>query len=674
MTHDDHRDREGFWPGWTVQSAALLAFTGLAFGLAIIAVGITLFAGPERMRSELVASLIQVLLIAMAVCAIFAWLNPANTALLARGFKHVLSIQRAAVGSFGIASAATVAILVFVALSAMFSTEVEHGLYLLAAIEFLLKLAAISAIIVLITMRRPAQVVVTPADPAAPVVVDEPERGRLEFGSLTFAFGLVVIAGLVVPTDDLMRLANMFFGGDKKVEDYLPQRSVVTVDDGLSEAMVDAIEDMPWLSAELAVLNSQDRNEVALGMQAQIESVLYGVEVENAKRVGAWPLLEAICYGRHDTMIFANADNKVLAEHLAYLSVEGLVEYPYGDVNAIELTRHGALAMSKYLDKNSLPACDLPDPVGDEPTSMGTTASPAIIARVNRIDPSQVDQTISGASSVQEIEIASGAVFRLSLSPGNYRASLQAIGSVDPFLQLFDANGELVDENDDSGFTGAFDSELRFTIVPGGKYYLRASSYDGRQGSARLVVQDAAIELDPTVDFSAQQIAREAPVTPLGEIAVVPPDGAAFSYQATETGEHAFTFAPASESDQSGVDLVGVLFRLDGDQLTEIASDDDSGSNGLLPLVTASLEEGKNYILVLKHFERLLATQTSVVVTIDYPSGSSNGVPSPDPGLPVEPTPTDPEAPAALAPPQVDNPSGSGGSQSDPSLPLGPPA
>ena len=648
MAHDDHQG-DGVGLGLTVQAVALLAFIGLALGITIIAIGIALFSEPERLRSELIVNVIQVLLIAMAVSGVFAWLNRANTDLLARGFKHLLSIQRAAVGSFAIASAATVAILIFVALSAMFATEVEHGLYLLRAIEFLLKLAAISAIIVLITMRRPAQTVVVPANPAAPAVVEEPEQGRLEFGSLTFAFGLVVIAGLVVPTDDLMRLANMFFGGDKKVEDYLPQRSVVTVEDGLSEAMVDAIEDMPWLSAELAVLSSQDRNEVALGMQAQIESVLYGVEVENAKRVGAWPLLEAICYGRHDTMIFANSDNKVLAEHLAYLSVEGLVEYPYGDVNAIELTRHGALAMSKYLDKNSLPACDLPEPLRDDPTSTGTTASPAIIARVDRIDPTQVDQTISGLSTLQEIEIASGAIFRLSLSPGNYRASLQAIGSVDPFLQLFDANGELVDENDDGGFTGAFDSELRFTIGPGGKYYLRASSYDGRQGIARLMVQDAAIEIDPTVDFSAQQIAREVPATPLGEIAVVPPEGAAFSYQATETGEHTFAFAPESGSDQTGIDLVGVLFRLDGDRLTEIASDDDGGANGLFPLVTAPLEAGNDYILVLKHFESLLASQTSVIVTITTPSGSSNGVPADDVGSVevTDPAQAEPEAPVA---------------------------
>jgi hypothetical protein len=648
MADDDLRDQRRDWPRLTVQGAALLAFMGLALGIAIIAIGIALFAEPQRLRTDVVTNVIQVLLIAMAVCGIFAWLNPANTGLLARGFKHVLSIQRAAVGSFGIASAATVAILIFIALSAMFSTEVEHGLYLLAAIEFLLKLAAISAIIVLITMRRPAQVVVNPAE-AAPVVVDEPERGRLEFGSLTFAFGLVVIAGLVVPTDDLMRLANMFFGGEKTVEDYLPQRSVVTVEDGLSEVMVDAIEDIPWLSAQLAVLSSQERNEVALAIQAQIESVLYGVEVENAKRVGAWPLLEAICYGRHDTMIFANSDNKVLAEHLAYLSVEGLVEYPYADVNAIELTRHGALAMSKYLDKNSLPACDLPDPLRSE-TASTDIASPVIVARVSRIDPDEVEQTISGLSTVQEIEISSGTVFRLSLPAGNYRASLQAIGSVDPFLQLFDANGELVDENDDGGFTGAFDSELRFTIVPGGKYYLRASSYDGRQGIARLLVQDASIEIDPTVDFSAQQIAREVPATPLGEVAVVPPDGASFSYQATETGEHTFSFLPETASDQTGIDLVGVLFRRDGDRLTEIASDDDGGTNGLYPLVTASLEEGKDYILVLKHFESLLASQTSVVVTITTPSGSSGGQTAADAGAvdTIAPLPAETvEAPAA---------------------------
>ena len=211
-------------PAWallTLQNVALLVFTGLALVIATIALHIVFFS--SRMGNQhTVARLLELLVLSTVFCAFFAWINPANTQLLGRGIKHMLSVHRAAIGSFIIASTATVGMLFYIVLAAASSAELQHGLYLLAAIEFLLKLTAVSAIIVLITLRRapvfvPARQTPEINNGAPPVVIDEPDdRGRLEFGSLAFAFGLVVIAGLVVPTEDLMRLTNFFLEATRK--------------------------------------------------------------------------------------------------------------------------------------------------------------------------------------------------------------------------------------------------------------------------------------------------------------------------------------------------------------------------------------------------------------------------------------------------------------------------
>lgn len=254
------------WHLWTLQNAAILVFMALALAailIAFYAVGTPPSPdGQSGANPTLALEVLNTLLVAIAVTLVFAWLSSANAQMIGRGFRHLLSIHRAAVACFVISGAATVGILIYVALAIMAAAEVAHGLYLLAAIELLLKLTAVSAIIVLITLRRTTAMVL-PAAPAtgqdvAAVLEAQEDRGRLEFGSLAFAFGLVIIAALVVPTDDLMRISAMMFGGDRKVEDYLPQRPLVRVEDDMANQIATAVQNAPAmrdLTAQLATVS-----------------------------------------------------------------------------------------------------------------------------------------------------------------------------------------------------------------------------------------------------------------------------------------------------------------------------------------------------------------------------------------------------------------------------------
>lgn len=646
------------WGILSLQNVSLLVFTGLAVAIAIISVAAIVFPNSDIGDPFAISRTLAVLLIAALVCAAMAWLDGTNAMMLGRGLKNLLTIQRAAVAAFAVSAVATIGISIFVALTSLFSGELKRGVYALQAIEFLLKLTAVSAIIVLITLRKPSVKRTTVTQTPAPatgaqgdaVVVaaedEEEERGRLEYGSLAFAFSLVVIAGLIVPSEDLMRLASMFFGDAKKIEDYLPQRPLVSVDDDLADRVVDAIEGTPEMGTILADMDEANRQGLMVGLRSQIESVLYDVVVDGVRRIGAWPLLEDICYDRADATIFSNSDDKLLAEHLTYLAAEGLVQYPYGDINALSLTSYGRIVLSKAANRECVftvaQATPPPSVSSDRPTfsprprQIAITGSEPIIAELSRDRPLELS--------------AGGNTFKVVLGSGQYRVELVSAGRVDPFLQLFDANGVLVAENDDGG-PGVFDSAITFTVSSDEAYYVRAISLDGRQGTAIIRIEDAEVEFDSN-DTQALTILNSVQSQPLANTADVPPEGAAFHFQALQSGQHAINTLPRANVENE--DLVGVLFVVSDSGVTQVASNDDDGPADL-PALSAELIEGETYVLVLRHFSSG-SSATSVAVDV-YPEVATTDASGQQMLLNSE-TPVNDAAVVPLT--------GSDGSQSDP--------
>ena len=618
----DNRPVAWLWGFWTLHNIALVIFVGLALAIGIIAVRTIVYPGETGSDPFAVSRTLAVLLIASLACAVMAWLDHPNATMLGRGLRHLLTIQRAAVASFIVSGTATIGVAIFVALTALFSGELKRGLYALASIEFLLKLTAVSAIVVLITLRKPSVRRTTAVQQAAPepnggvvVVEDEEEedRGRLEFGNLAFAFSLVVIAGLIVPSEDLMRLASMFFGGEKKVEDYLPQRPLVSVEDDLSGQIVEAIEGSLPMRQMMGRMIGEDQLVLTNALKLEVESVLHDVVMDGVRRIGAWPLLEDICHDRADTMIFSNADERLLAEHLTYLAAEGLVEYPYGDINSLELTRYGNLVVSKYTGQNCAASADQA-----VPTQMASSDSLTLSPRVSQIDVNTSGRTIDQVPFSETMGITnSGMVVQLSLEEGEYRASLIASDRVDPFLQLFDADGALRDENDDDPDVGALNSAITFRVGDGEKLFLRVSSYDNRQGDALLRIEPATIEVDPASEIIDEQIA-----VPLTAQADVPTEGVVFYFRAQTTGEHIIQTALPPGSQPGDTDLVAVLFRISGQQREQIAFDDDSGFNNF-PALSAELTADETYLLVLRHYEAG-AQKASVSISVSPPVSTTD--------------------------------------------------
>jgi hypothetical protein len=613
----------------TPQNIALLVFAGLALAIIIIAIFSALVPAQPQ-QGFLVARLLDVLLIAAVISLTLGWLSPANTQMLGLGFRHLLSIHRAAIASFVLSSAATIGILFYVVVATASSAEIQHGLYLLAAIEFLLKLTAVSAIIVLITLRRAP--VIVPAQPnaagqpGAPIVVDDQEeRGRLEFGSLAFAFGLVVIAGLVVPTEDLMRLTTMFFGDDKAVEDYLPARPLVTVEQDLSEQIAQAVLVSPVIQNMIDISGSNE-SLISEEIRRLTDKLIASAVMDGVQTVGAYPLLAAICEGKQDDFIFPNSDDRLLAEHLSYLLTAGLVEYPYGDIRTLKMTPYGVeiLTVERLECAGTFHALTEVDFSG--PVQFKQEASP--------IDTAQNYQVIESVPHQEDVAIsAQGTVRKLALTEGRYAIHLQSVDLSDPLVELYDGNGNFVSDDDDSGTQG-YDALLTFRVSADEKYFLRAVSFNGAPATASLRVVNYS---DTAETGPSEQMLQDLPATPLPAEADIPVEGSVFAFTAIETGEHVIHIS-LPPGLPPGNDLVATLYRKTGNVYEYLAEDDDTGLNSL-PIVAASLTEGDTFYLAVRHYDPSVASPAKIRIAV-YPgvapvSATADQSEAPPPEMPA---------------------------------------
>lgn len=579
----------------TLQNIALLIFAVLAGLIGILALYTAIFPANQEVQFNAISRSFWVLLIAALACIALAWLNTDNTQRVGRGMRHMLSIQRAAVGSFIAASAGTVGILFFIVFAAANSADLRHGLYLLAAIEFLLKLAAVSAIIVLITLRRAPTVIqqrpaVVQDDVETPLVLEESgDRGQLEFGGVAFAFGLVVIAGLVIPNEDLMRLSAMFFGGDKKIEDYLPRQPILAVEDNLGELIVTQVNQSQSVRLLMNDFGDDDRILLDNAIRVAVKSVMYDAAIDNARRTGTLSILEKVCAGTHEDIIFANSTNRILSDHLIYLVGEGLIGITYDDLTSMTVTDYGNDVMYKHHNRNCVGHED-EQAVSSDAVRMLTAGSVTPVALTN-----------------------APTTFGLALPPGSYYAALIAQDDSDPILQLVDGEGVLLQEDDDSG-PGSFDAVVYFTVEKENQGLLLRARAFGHVGNAQLHIAEASSPLPSavqprgyattTIAFDLAMNAAPVRLGQTGSVSAIPVQGqgTVLEFTADANGPFDIEFTASAEAVQAEMDLVATLFRMSPDGYAEFRTSDDDGGLDGLPRITADLVAGETYRLVLQHY------------------------------------------------------------------------
>jgi hypothetical protein len=640
--------RDWFGRRWAFQSVALLVFVGLAATTVLVAL-ISLIVPSPASDSFLVTRTLSVLVTLAVACAVLAWLDQANARMFATGVRHLLTVNRAAIAAFIAAGAATIGVCLFVAFAALFSGRVQHGLYILAAIQFLLKLAAVSAIIVLITLRRATPIIGGDAGKAKDGeedqnIIEAPEdRGRLEFGSLAFAFGLVVIAGLVMPNEDLMRLSSMFFGGEKKIEDYLPRQPILALDDDLGDLIVTSVSSSPGFQRIVENLDTDDEQSIKAAIRSSVRTVMYDTAIANARRTGTLDILDRICHGTQEDILFANSTNRVLADHLSYLVGEGLIRIVYDDLTSMMVTEYGDEVMYKHAGIHC-------DGYEEDLQGIGDTAR----------------MLTDGARIIISID-ESPKSFGLNLEPGSYFAALVSQDDGDPVLQLIDKEGTILQEDDDSG-PGPYDATIYFTVDSANQgLVLRAKTFGDLSGNAELFLSEASAEVPQAADrassraafaaTTAENLAQRVPETTLGgdnlttRIMVLPRGGAVIGYAPTSPGQHAIDIELLAGLSRQG--LVATLFEQSGEGPIRI-SEAAIGMNGGSAVITSDMMAGRTYALVLQHRDRV--SEPSIVSVVVRPPAEQGEQPVTEPDSapvetsPPEPTPGTAEAPEAPPP------------------------
>lgn len=145
-------------------------------------------------------------------------------------------------------------------------------------------------------------------------------------------------------------------------------------------------------------------------------------------------------------------------------------------------------------DKSALASSKVSNAGGiDIPSGVNTTATIAV-----------------GDSKVDQLEtVGDTDWFKITLSPGEAIViSLEGSGATpvsDTFLRLYDANGNLIAENDDGG--ADLNSLLRFTADIAGTYYIEVDSYaNNKTGGYTLSVSEAPPLEVYTLDQIADQL------------------------------------------------------------------------------------------------------------------------------------------------------------------------
>lgn len=153
--------------------------------------------------------------------------------------------------------------------------------------------------------------------------------------------------------------------------------------------------------------------------------------------------------------------------------------------------------------------------------------------------------------------------------------SLEADGVIDPILSIIDANGEVVEDNDDHR-TSRTDLAPRdsliadFTFTNNGRYTIQVVPFEAAEGDVEVLISDGSVS--PGTD-----IQEDVPETPAGNDVVVEdevPDGETFSYD-FDASEGAVVTITVRETDGQ-LDPKVVLLDSDGAQLAE---NDDHSSN-----------------------------------------------------------------------------------------------
>lgn len=200
--------------------------------------------------------------------------------------------------------------------------------------------------------------------------------------------------------------------------------------------------------------------------------------------------------------------------------------------------------------------------------------------------------TIDGPATLGTINyVDDGDLFKVYLTAGtSYTFTLTRTtgGLSDPYLQLYNANTDLITYDDDSAGDG--NSVVTYTAVTTGLHYLAAWDYSTGTGDYRLTATSARDDYPwstATIGLiNVNGTATSGTINTMG-------DADLFKVQLTAGLTYVFTL---TRTDNTGTGLTDPYLLLYGSDLTELDFDDDSGGGGNAQITYTASSSGVFYL------------------------------------------------------------------------------
>jgi hypothetical protein len=436
--------------------------------------------------------------------------------------------------------------------------------------------------------------------------------------------GVLVIAAVIVPTQELARLAGLAGIGDGAIHEQAGRLGRASPTGAVSSQNTASrlVED---LDAFLRMRRSEDESQFRKRLKDQISSALVRYDMESLEaavrnRALEHTLLNTLNQERLRQIALTPIQARMIKPELFALRDMGLVSLWQSDILSASVTPLGRVqtaATDRELPRPSAtdPRCD-PRATAAVTQASGASA-PESPARTHDMKVGNFRQRlpITGREGVSvQIEVAAPTWLL-------FRTEDRTPRSFDPFLTLRLANGDVVTDDDSAG-----DLNARIAReVPVGNHQVILTDVSNGSGSATLEIrQVTSTEAFRFSDFAPPVNSEWSPAKDIQSVILnwssgppnvqsdqrVPRDGQIFKFD-VPTQTNADFVIEATTTDR-GADLEISLHRLNGDTATFLEYNDDS-DRSFNSRITRRLESG-TYLLRVRERSRN-PTQATIKIT-----------------------------------------------------------
>jgi len=465
--------------------------------------------------------------------------------------------------------------------------------------------------------------------------------------ALMTLLGLVVIAALIVPTNELIRLTESARGGKETARD-IPRASTVTVASPDASVLIAqrVIQDLQFESLietearpgrpDRLVVPDARRFRDALGValyRVEIGSIANTVRQRNLDRL----LLELTIPESRTNLLLSPSTGRNAREDIALLRDLGVVSHLYGSMAQLEVSELGLRVLHRLYPENQN-VRNLAEARRTQLFSPGERVSDqaAVVRAAVPLTPpitlaSRIAADVRAPGSLpwnQQLQISQGLGTGVRLVVENETELVieaRGEGGFDPMIRVWNMEGGqprgLVIEIDDWGNTN--DARLLQTFAQG-TYLVQILGFSGGSGATRAIIR-SAIDRDRT--SSTWTTSRDTLTAGTEELpwpspnldiqVAIPANGHAG--RRLNVPERATIRMRTRSSDRA--DPMLELWRL-GDSEGVLEVSDDDGAGGLDALIERSLAPG-DYLLRLRERSGRPVEVTLTVERIFSPSPAS---------------------------------------------------